>query len=150
MTQNHSNAEIINSRVFAHSPQKVFAAFSDGETLAKWWGPSGFSNTFHSFDFRSGGSWTFTMHGPDGKDFKNQSVFGEISPPKIITIDHTSGPKYILEIKLEEQADGTLLSWTQRFETAEMRDRIAEFAGNANEENLDRLASLLASKSAGR
>jgi len=36
------------------------------------------------------------------------------------------------------------LSWTQRFETPEMRDKIAKYAVKANEEVFDRLASILA------
>jgi uncharacterized protein YndB with AHSA1/START domain len=36
------------------------------------------SNTFHTFEFRPGGSWIFTMHGPDSADYANQSEFVEI------------------------------------------------------------------------
>ncbi len=66
--------------------------------------------------------------------------------PTKITIEHVSNPKFVLEITLTDSAEGTLLSWKQRFETPEMRDTIAKFAITANEENLDRLASILASK----
>lgn len=144
MNQNTSDREIVTSRLFTHPRERVFAAFSDAEALAKWWGPKGFSNSFHSFDFRTGGRWRFTMHSPDGRAFENESVFQEISRPARIIIDHVSAPKFVLEIALADRAEGTLLSWTQRFETPEMRDKIAQFAANANEENLDRLASVLA------
>ena len=85
------------------------------------------------------------MHGPDGQDFKNESFFREISEPSRVVIEHVSSPRFVLEIGLSEAGGGTLLEWTQRFETAEMRDRIVKFAGNANEENLDRLGGVLAS-----
>lgn len=79
-----------------------------------------------------------------GHDFKNECLFREISRPAKLIIDHVSTPKYVLEITLTATDEGTLLGWRQRFETPEMRDKIAKFAGKANEENLDRLASALA------
>src|SRR6185369_10233222 len=60
---------------------KVFKAFADPTHLARWWGPSGFRNTFEEFDFRPGGTWRFTMHGPDGTDHPNRSVFLDIQEP---------------------------------------------------------------------
>jgi uncharacterized protein YndB with AHSA1/START domain len=144
MTQNTSDCEIVTSRLFTHARERIFDAFSDADTLAKWWGPDGFRNTFHSFDFQSGGQWQFTMHSPDGHDFKNECVFKEVSKPSTIIIEHVCSPKFVLEIILSDTEEGTLLSWRQRFETPKMRDKIATFAVNANEENLDRLASILA------
>ena len=144
MKEDTADREIRNSRVFGHPRAQVFGAFSDPEVLARWWGPKGFSNTFHSFDFRPGGQWQFTMHGPDGHDFKNDSLFKEISEPGRLVIEHVSAPTFVLEITLSEAGEGTLLIWTQRFETPEIRDAIAKFAGNANEENLDRLGAALA------
>ena len=53
-----------SSREIPATPQAVFAAFQDPTRLARWWGPNGNTNTFHRFEFRDGGSWLFTMHGP--------------------------------------------------------------------------------------
>lgn len=144
MNPNPSDCEIVSSRWLLHPRERVFDAFSDAETLAKWWGPNGFTNTFHSFDFRPGGQWRFTMHSPDGHDFMNESVFKEISRPTRITIEHVSAPKFVVEITLADSAEGTLMAWTQRFESPEMREKIAKYAVKANEEVFDRLATVLA------
>lgn len=45
--------------------------WSDPALLTRWWGPEGFSTTTHSIDFRAGGEWDYTMHGPDGRDYGN-------------------------------------------------------------------------------
>ncbi|MBX3113819.1 MAG: SRPBCC domain-containing protein [Fimbriimonadaceae bacterium] len=45
--------------------------WSDPALLSRWWGPEGFSTTTHKIDFRTGGEWDYTMHGPDGKDYGN-------------------------------------------------------------------------------
>ncbi|MCB1097766.1 MAG: SRPBCC domain-containing protein [Verrucomicrobiae bacterium] len=47
-------------------PRAGFCSLSRTDRLAKWWGPAGFTNTFHEFDFQKGGRWHFTMHGTDG------------------------------------------------------------------------------------
>src|SRR5688500_4970526 len=45
------------SREIPASPEQVFAAFTDAQRLARWWGPAGFTNTFMVCDFTSGGRW---------------------------------------------------------------------------------------------
>jgi uncharacterized protein YndB with AHSA1/START domain len=42
------------SRIFAATPDTVFAALQDPVRLARWWGPVGFRNTFDTCDLRSG------------------------------------------------------------------------------------------------
>ena len=121
--------------------EAVFAAFGDPTRLARWWGPAGFTNTFHACDFTPGGRWSFVMHGPDGAAFPNESEFTEIEAPQRIVIQHVSGPRYRLTITLEPSADGTRVSWTQVFEHPEVAKRIAPIVIPANEQNLDRLAA---------
>lgn len=144
MTPTLSDRSLITARLLPFPRERVFAAFAAAAALAEWWGPRGFTNTFHTFDFQSGGQWLFTMHGPDGRDYENESVFQEISRPGRIVIEHVCQPKFVLEITLAEHAEGTWLTWTQTFESPEMRDKIAKLIGHANEENLDRLAAVLA------
>ena len=56
-----SDREIISTRCFAESRDQLFTAFADPATLAKWWGPKGFTNTFEHFELRPGGEWKFTV-----------------------------------------------------------------------------------------
>ena len=46
-------------RLLPATPRAVFAAFEEPDRLARWWGPSGFTNTFECFEFRPGGRWVF-------------------------------------------------------------------------------------------
>ncbi len=84
--------EIVSTRILDAPRERVFKAFADPDHLMHWWGPKGFSNTFHEFDFRPGGTWRFVMHGPDGIDYQNKSVFVEIVMPERIVFAHVSGP----------------------------------------------------------
>lgn len=67
-------------RRFAATPAEIYAAFADPALPASWWGPDGFSNTFHVFELETGGRWNFTMHGPDGRDHVNQCVLRQLVP----------------------------------------------------------------------
>ena len=131
------------SRLIHAPPKRVFAAFSDPTLLAKWWGPSGFTNTFETFDLRPGGRWRFVMHGPDGKDYRNESVFVSVDPPERVVFRHVSGHRFEMTITFDAKGEETVVGWRQLFETAAERDRVATFALAANEENLDRLEAVL-------
>jgi uncharacterized protein YndB with AHSA1/START domain len=128
------------SRELPAAPESVFAAIRDPVRLARWWGPDGFTNTFQTFEFRTGGSWQFIMHGPDGTDYPNQSEFLEIVPDSIVRIRHVSQPRFELSISLEPTAAGTLVSWVGILENRAFAEKMRPFLEAANEQNLDRLA----------
>ena len=121
--------------------EEVFAALTDGERLARWWGPNGFTNTFHTFEFETGGRWIYTMHSPNGGNPENESVFELVEPPRKVVIHHISKPLYRLTIELAPTDQGTNISWSQVFDDAAVAERIAKIVVPANEQNLDRLSA---------
>ena len=129
------------SRVIRAKPHEVFAAMADPHRIARWWGPAGFSNTIHRFEFKPGGAWHLTMHGPDGKDYPNESRFTRVVPDRVFEIEHLSGHHFVLTMELSEQGAHTRVDWRQTFDTAAHYERLAEFVAAANEQNLDRLAA---------
>jgi len=134
------------SREVAASVEEVFAAFSDTERMARWWGPAGFSNTFHVCEFETGGRWVYTMHSPHGGNPENESVFELVEPLGAadrarVVIRHVSQPLYRLTIELTPSPNGTVVSWSQEFDDAEVARRIAKIVIPANEQNLDRLTA---------
>jgi len=135
-----------HTRLLPVLPEAVFGAFEDPALLARWWGPEGFRNTFHVFEFREGGEWDFTMHGPDGTDYPNQSRFLDIHPPSRIRIQHVNLPHFQLTVDLEPAPGGTHLTWVGDFEDSDFAEKARGFLERANEQNLDRLAALLAEK----
>lgn len=131
-------------RLVPHSPARVFQAFAQPERLARWWGPNGFSNTFEIFELRPGGRWKYVMHGPDGKNYPNESVFDALVEPSRVVIRHVSLPRYVLTITLTEREGGTEVDWNQQFEDPVAASRLRHIVEPANEQNLDRLGALLA------
>lgn len=132
------------SREIAATPAAVFAAIAAPERLAKWWGPQGFSNSFEVCDFRPGGAWRFTMHGPDGTSYPNQSVFETIEDARKVVIQHACAPLFRLSIELLPSDTGTQVLWTQVFEDPAVAAAVRHIVEPANEQNLDRLAAEVA------
>lgn len=127
------------SRDIPATVEQVFAAISDPQRLNRWWGPAGFTNTFSVCEFKQGGRWSFVMHGPDGHNYPNENVFAEIDAPRKVEIQHVVEPKFSLTIGLTASTAGTLVSWSQAFESSEVASRIEHIVVPANEQNLDRL-----------
>jgi uncharacterized protein YndB with AHSA1/START domain len=129
------------TRYFAASPATLFEAIRNPERLVRWWGPLGFSNRFHAFDFQPGGEWRFDMIGPDGTVHPNESRFEHIEPERRVVIQHTCAPFFRLAITLEPTGDGTTLHWDQTFADTRIAEAVAHIVKPANEENLDRLGA---------
>jgi uncharacterized protein YndB with AHSA1/START domain len=145
---NDPDAALSTERLLSADPRTVFAAFEQPDRLARWWGPSGFTNTFEQFEFRPGGRWVFVMHGPNGASYPNESVFRVIEPDTRIVIEHVVKPWYRLTVTLTDHGDGTRLAWVQEFESPEVAAKMRRISEPANEQNLDRLQSLLAGECA--
>lgn len=129
------------SRELKATPEAVFDAIRDPVRLARWWGPKDFRNTFETFEFRPGGSWVFTMHGPDGTNYPNRSTFLEIVPGALVKLRHVVPPHFELTLALTPCTAGTRVDWTQAFEDPAVAARVRTIVVPANEENLDRLAA---------
>ena len=138
--------EIVTSRIIDASRETVFKMFKDPQSLALWWGPKDFKNTFHQFEFKPGGIWDSTFHGPDGTDYENKNIFVEIIDNELIIFDHVSGHKFRITFAFEDCKGKTKLTWNMKFESAEEFEKVKEFVAVANEQNLDRLETLLKNK----
>lgn len=121
--------EIAATRVFDAPRDLVFDAWTSPEHVAQWWGPNGFTTTTQSMDVRPGGDWIFIMHGPDGTDYKNHIVYREVVRPERLVYDHVSGPLFHATVLFEAEGDKTRIRMQMLFETAELRNQVAEKFG---------------------
>jgi uncharacterized protein YndB with AHSA1/START domain len=138
------NREMRITRIFRASIDLIWEVWSNPEHIANWWGPNGFTNTIHKMDFQEGGEWRFTMHGPDGTNYPNRSIFREIIPFKKIVFEHFN-PHFIATILFEAKGEEIFLDWSALFDTAEMHEIIvkAHKADEGQKQNLDRLEAYL-------
>jgi uncharacterized protein YndB with AHSA1/START domain len=62
-------------------PAAVFAAFTEPDELAKWWGPQGFTIPSLEFPARVGEAYRIEMQPPEGESFHLIGEFREVEPP---------------------------------------------------------------------
>jgi uncharacterized protein YndB with AHSA1/START domain len=141
-----SAREIVITRVFDAPRDLVFQAWTDPKHLQHWWGPRGFTNTFHEVDIRPGGTWRFTMHGPDGTDYPNWIIFDEIIKPERISYSHGGGRedddvRHHVTAIFTEQGDKTSITMIMVFATAAERERVVTEYGaiEGGKQTMDRL-----------
>lgn len=135
-----NDREIVTARIFEAPRQTVFQAWTDPNHLQVWWGPNGFTNTFHTFDFKVGGRWIFTMHGPEKGNYQNECTFLTITPPEFVAWSRQSKPLFRVEVSFNYISENeTEVIFKQVFDTVEECDKLRKFVPEKNEENMDRL-----------
>jgi len=120
-------------RTFAAPRERVFAAWTDCDALAQWWGPKGWTLPFCQIDFRAGGTWRYMMRGemPDGSmmDAWGKAVYSEIDPPRRIAYQDfftdadgnisPGMPEMTIEVEFIEEGGVTRLRSVSHFQKAE-------------------------------
>jgi len=150
--QTGSANEIVLTRVFAAPRELVWKAMTDPEHVVHWWGPNGFTTTIKKMDFRVGGVWQHVMHGPDGTDYPNSSVFREIVVPERVVYSHggakKGGPaaRFVATWTFEAVDEKTThLTLRMVFDTPADRDVVVKEYGaiEGGKQTLQRLADYL-------
>lgn len=145
--KNNSN-EIKITRIYDAPVKAVWEAWTDSEQVAKWWGPRGFTITTHSKDLRVGGHWSYTMHGPDGVDYQNKTLYHEVEKHSRLVYDHGGNddrpPLFRVTVVFTEVKGKTKMQMTMALATPEAARETEKFikkaGGNAT---WDRLAEYL-------
>lgn len=140
-----SDREIRISRLLDAPVALVWEVWTKPEHIANWWGPNGFRNTISQMDVEAGGVWDLVMHGPDGTDYKNKSVFREVVPMQKLVCEHVSGPKFVATITFEARGEQTYMSWHMLFETAEQFVQVVKTfkADEGLRQNVEKLSEYL-------
>jgi len=145
--------ELVIERIYDAPVKLVWEAWTDEKQVAQWWGPRGFSITTHSKDLKPGGTWRYTMHGPDGVDYPNKTYYHEVEHYARLVYDHGATddkpPLFRVTVLFEEVNKQTHMHMTMALATAEAAAQtkkfIKEVGGNST---WDRLAEYLAQQQA--
>ncbi|MBA3994472.1 MAG: hypothetical protein C0469_13165 [Cyanobacteria bacterium DS2.3.42] len=133
----------------------VWDAWTDPEQVGLWWGPRGFTITTHSRDLRSGGTWKYTMHGPDGVDYENYTKYIDVEKHKTLVYDHgataTTNALFKVTALFSEANGKTKIDMTMTFGTPEQAETSGKFIRKAGgDATWDRLAEYLEKKVNGK
>jgi len=145
-----TDREIVLTRVLDAPRELVWSAWTDPAQIPGWFGPKGFTTTVHEMDLRPGGTWRFTMHGPDGVDYENVAVYDEVTEPERLAYtygpDEEGHPGFVSTVTFDDEAGKTRITLRTVFESAAERDRQIEEIGaiDGGNQTLDRLERHLA------
>jgi len=155
MTAKTKSNELRLTRVYDAPVRMVWEAWTDPEQVAQWWGPRGFTLTTHSKDLRPGGHWAYTMHGPDGTNYENKTLYYEVEECAKLVYDHGGNddrpPLFRVTVLFLEKAGKTEMELTMALPTPEAAEETRKFVkkagGNAT---WDRLAEYLEKEESGK
>lgn len=144
---NNKTKEISISKTLNFPLPLVWEAWTNPEYLVNWWGPKGFTCTIQQMELKKGGEWKLILHGSDGKDYLNRSIFKEIVPLEKIIFEHFN-PHFLTTVLFESKNDKTIMNWNMTFDSEEMRNIVvkAHKAEEGQRENVERLENYLEEK----
>lgn len=147
-----ADREIFVTREFNAPRELVWKAMTSPEHVVNWWGPRGFTTTIETMDVRPGGIWKHIMHGPDGTNYPNQSIFKEVVEPERIVYSHGGrreggpGVSFVATWTFEAlAANKTQVSIRMVFASTSDRDFVAKEFGaiEGAKQTLERLGEYL-------
>ena len=135
-------------RVYDAPVKLVWNAWTDPNEAAHWWGPRGFTITTKSKDFKVGGKWIYTMHGPDGVDYPNITTYHEIKEYEKMVYDHGGNDErqklFTVTVTFKEELGKTIMNMIMALDTEEAAKEISKFIKKAGGNGTwDRLAEYL-------
>jgi uncharacterized protein YndB with AHSA1/START domain len=81
---NTSSYTMTITRTFNAPIEKVWAAFTNDESIKHWWGPEGFTAPVANINFYEGGVSLVCMRSPEGFEIHNTWTYEKITPMKSI------------------------------------------------------------------
>ena len=117
-------------RNFNASPEAVFDAWTDPDTLSQWWGPEGVSIPVLDLDVKEGGAWTTTMYSDQMGNKIVSGIYKTIERPNRLVLtwawsgeDGSRGDETEIEVLFEKSGDGTKMTMhQQKFNDVTNRD----------------------------
>jgi len=154
MTLKNKPNELYITRIYNAPVKMVWDAWTDPEQVKQWWGPRGFTLTTHSKELKAGGRWIYTMHGPDGVDYPNNTLYHEVETYRKLVYDHGANENqpalFKVTVYFSEEKGKTKMDMTMSLETAEAAEQIKKFIKQAGGNSTwDRLAEYVDKKTTG-
>lgn len=118
-----------------HAPRElVWEVWTKPAHIVQWWGPVGFTTTSLQMDMKTGGSWRFIMHGPDGRAYPNRIIFMEVSKPEKLIYRHsgdedTEPIDFQVTVLFKGDGNCTELTIQYIFSSAEDLERVNKIYG---------------------
>lgn len=87
ITKDFANKKLNVVREFNAPPEQVWKAWTEKDLLDAWWAPKPWKAKTKTMDFREGGTWFYSMVGPDGTESYCRADFKTIEVKKSFTME---------------------------------------------------------------
>ena len=126
-TQTATKPSLTIKRRLNAPPAKVYAAWTDPQMIARWFGPAGVERVEAQTDLRVGGRYHITMHVP-GDQHDIFGVYREVVPNERLVFSwawkSTPERESLVTVTFKPDGAGTLLTVLhEQFFDADARDR---------------------------
>lgn len=149
-TVNREELKVVMERVFDAPRELVWKAFTDPNSIPRWWGPGSLTTAVEKMDVRPGGVWRYVQRDPDGNEYAFNGVYKEIDPPGFLSytfnFEGIPGDHELIEtVRFEEIEKGkTKVTSTAAYANVEDLDGMVNAGMEAGAiESWDRLAEIL-------
>ncbi len=109
-TINREEKTVVMERVFDAPRELVWSAFTDPQSIPRWWGPKNLSTIVEKMDVKPGGAWRYIHRDSEGNEYAFNGMYKEIDPLKLISrtfnFEGIPGDHELLETVTFEEADG--------------------------------------------
>lgn len=121
MKRSASHATFVIERDYPHPPAKVFAAFSNAKSKAKWFvGPDNWEKSNHQLDFRIGGKESVSGGPPRGEThYYNATIWDIVENARIVLaydmhLNETRISVSLATTEIKASGAGTKLIYTEQ------------------------------------
>jgi uncharacterized protein len=136
--------DMVVTRIVDASRDFVYAAWTQPDSLRRWFGPAGFTLPGCQVDLRVGGAYRFVMRGPDGEEYPFHGTYRKIAPNELLVftaiIEGEHGSEQLTTVRFVSVGSRTRVTVRQTVPKHE------PYAGGQEQgwsESLERLAALV-------
>ena len=136
ITKDLANKKVMVTREFDAPVELVWKAWTESKILDQWWAPKPWKAKTKSMDFREGGTWFYSMVGPNGEESHCRADFKKIVPNKNYSGDDafcdengkilSDPPGMFWDVTFNPSGSGTRVDVVITFKTEEDLKKIME------------------------
>jgi uncharacterized protein YndB with AHSA1/START domain len=107
--------EVVSSRSFTATPERLWEAITNAEQIPQWWGPAKYVTVIDQYELNVGGKWRFKQTAEDGTLHAFRGEYKEIDEPHKIVRSFEYEPKaghILIETMLIEPIDANTTKLT--------------------------------------
>ena len=132
-----SNKKLVIVREFDAPVEQVWKAWTESDLLDMWWAPKPWKAKTKTMDFREGGSWLYSMVGPDGTESWCRADFKAIVAHKTFSAEDS-----FCDENGKDNPDFPHMHWKNEFSETNTGTKVEVEITFSNEADLEKILEM--------